>query len=275
MKESNSKITIITVSYNAVTSIEPTILSVINQTYPNIEYIVIDGGSNDGTVDIIKKYQNKISYWVSEPDKGIYDAMNKGIRMATGDWINFMNAGDTFFCDTSLNLLFIPEPDSGIDIIYGDTEFIYAFGRYVRQPAELEKLKYGMIFCHQSSFVKADLLKKQNYNTKYKICADYDFFYSCLKERKTFQYIPHTISVFDARNGLSSVNRIAREREFGIISGRSHTPQWKLEYYKFIISHQIKGIIKQSLPENLLFKIRRWNFKRITKAVNQAHEYHY
>ena len=162
MKESNSKITIITVSYNAATSIEPTILSVINQTYPNIEYIVIDGGSNDGTVDIIKKYQNKISYWVSEPDKGIYDAMNKGIRMATGDWINFMNAGDTFFCDTSLNLLFIPEPESDIDIIYGDTEFIYAFGKYVRQPAELEKLIWNdllppIVICQSRPIKKTEL----------------------------------------------------------------------------------------------------------------------
>ena len=89
-------ITIITVAYNAVKDIENTILSVLNQTYPNIEYIIIDGGSTDGTLDIIKKYEDKISYWVSEPDKGIYDAMNKGTLKATGVWLNFMNAGDTF-----------------------------------------------------------------------------------------------------------------------------------------------------------------------------------
>jgi glycosyltransferase involved in cell wall biosynthesis len=90
------------VSYNAVLTIEQTILSVINQTYPHIEYIIIDGGSTDGTVDIIKKYANRIAYWVSEPDKGIYDAMNKGIRTAKGEWINFMNAGDLFYSKDTL-----------------------------------------------------------------------------------------------------------------------------------------------------------------------------
>ena len=87
----NSLISVITVSYNAVSTIEQTILSVINQTYSNIEYIIIDGGSTDGTIDIIRRYEDKIAYWVSEPDRGIYDAMNKGASKANGEYIAFLN----------------------------------------------------------------------------------------------------------------------------------------------------------------------------------------
>ena len=118
-KETDTLISIVTVSYNAVLTIEQTILSVINQTYPNVEYIIIDGGSTDGTVDIIKKYANKIAYWVSEPDKGIYDAMNKGGLKATGDFIQFLNAGDWFENEHVIEKIF-KDWYKRVDVIYGD-----------------------------------------------------------------------------------------------------------------------------------------------------------
>ena len=120
-KETDTLISIVTVSYNAVLTIEQTILSVINQTYPNVEYIIIDGGSTDGTVDIIKKYEDKIAYWVSEPDKGIYDAMNKGVVVATGEWINFMNAGDIFTDGDVIDKLFHQNIIiNRVGIVFGD-----------------------------------------------------------------------------------------------------------------------------------------------------------
>ena len=96
--ENNPLISVVTVSYNAVSTIEQTILSVINQTYPNIEYVIIDGESTDGTVDVIKKYADRITYWVSEPDKGIYDAMNKGMGISTGDFLIFIGGASLLYC---------------------------------------------------------------------------------------------------------------------------------------------------------------------------------
>jgi len=133
-------ITIITVSYNAVKTIEDTILSVINQTYPNIEYIIIDGGSTDGTLDIIKKYQDKITYWVSEPDKGIYDAMNKGTLKATGVWLNFMNAGDTFYDHQVLEKVFKDKDWSNTDVIYGDVVYVYPNKEEIRKTTSLKRI---------------------------------------------------------------------------------------------------------------------------------------
>lgn len=114
----NNKVTVVTVCYNAATVIEETILSVLSQDYQSMEYIVIDGGSTDGTVDIIKKYSDRIAYWVSEPDGGIYYAMNKAVEHATGDYVNFMNAGDTFFDSNVLKDIFYRKLYTE-DVIYG------------------------------------------------------------------------------------------------------------------------------------------------------------
>lgn len=119
------KISVITVCYNAVSSLEKTILSVLNQTYSNIEYIIIDGGSTDGSVDIIKKYIDRLAYWVSEPDNGVYDAMNKGVCAASGDWVNFMNAGDSFYCNETISTLFAESIDKTVVCIFGNTIFHY------------------------------------------------------------------------------------------------------------------------------------------------------
>ena len=145
-KETDTLISIVTVSYNAVLTIEQTILSVINQTYPNVEYIIIDGGSTDGTVDIIKKYANKIAYWVSEPDKGIYDAMNKGGLKATGDFIQFLNAGDWFENEHVIEKIF-KDWYKRVDVIYGDMIIRRSDGVYYAKAQDLSHFENDFRHC--------------------------------------------------------------------------------------------------------------------------------
>lgn len=199
-------ITIITVCYNASKYIEETILSVINQTYSNIEYIIIDGGSTDGTVDIIKKYADKIAYWVSEPDKGIYDAMNKGIVKASGEWINFMNSGDTFFSNETISLINFEKAINSL-IIYGDNINILNDNiNTYRKASKLTNIKYGMIFCHQSSFVRNTNNKDIIFDSHYKICADYNLFLGLYNKygTKCFFYFPFPIAKYDNIYGIST-----------------------------------------------------------------------
>lgn len=126
-------ISVVTICYNAKNDLEKTILSVLSQTYQDIEYIIIDGGSTDSTVDIIHKYSERLFYWISEPDKGIYDAMNKGMDRATGSWIIFMNAGDTFCDNEVIKNIFGYNDLSDYSVIYGDC--------YVSKLNQLQYLK--------------------------------------------------------------------------------------------------------------------------------------
>lgn len=189
-------LSVITVVYNCERSIEQTLLSVLNQSYPNIEYIVIDGNSTDKTMDILKLYNDKIDYLRSEPDNGIYDAMNKGIINATGDYVIFMNSGDLFFeeniCEKIAQEILKKNPD----IIYGNTIAIDVENNneIIIKPKKIKQLYRGMIFCHQAAFIKLSLLKAYPFNTEYKIVADYDQIISLYKKNKLFYYMPLTVA---------------------------------------------------------------------------------
>lgn len=154
------RVCVVTVCYNCSSLIEDTILSVINQSYSNLFYVIIDGGSRDGTLDIIDKYKNSIDVIISERDNGIFDAMNKGIREASGSWLIFMNAGDTFFDLEVLSSVFENSDFSDFGVVYGSK---FSDGRIV-VPKDLSFLKYGGIMaCHQSIFYNLDLLKGEMY----------------------------------------------------------------------------------------------------------------
>ena len=135
--QSNEKISVITICYNAEKTIERTIKSVLNQSYKNLEYIIIDGGSKDNTMKIVKRYKDKISSVISEPDNGIYDAMNKGVRIATGEWLNMMNAGDCYTNDEVLNEIFSTSIPKDKTVIYSDYYTKDVFGNLVRVNIDL------------------------------------------------------------------------------------------------------------------------------------------
>lgn len=246
------KISIVTVCYNASVSIEDTIRSVIGQTYSNIEYIIIDGGSTDNTIDIIKKYQDKISFWVSEPDNGIYNAMNKGIKIATGQWINFMNAGDYFYDNYVLENIFVNKYDA--DIIYGAVERRYSRGAVVESPLSIDEICNRMVFCHQSAFVSLSLMKLNLFDESYRIISDYVFLLKEYREGAVFIEIPYVVASYDC-NGISSSTNLRdywnQKKELRRLLNRN-----LLEDYLECMLYLLTRIIKKILPNIVLEKIK-------------------
>lgn len=203
------KISLITVCYNSAATIEKTILSVTAQTYANIEYIVVDGNSNDGTLSIIRNHEDKITHWISEPDKGLYDAMNKGIKMATGDLVGILNSDDTFYSDTILEEIAAFHTANAIDASVGNIMQHQENGKVVRVYSSKywspEKLKIGFMPPHPSIFFKRELFEKFGlYELGFIIGADYElitrFF---LKERINWNYSGITTTAMLV-GGLSS-----------------------------------------------------------------------
>lgn len=248
-------ITVITVSFNAVSSIEETILSVINQTYSNIEYIVIDGGSIDGTVDIIQKYEDRIAYWVSEPDKGIYDAMNKGIDAATGEWVNFMNSGDTFYSETTVEHI-VRNIKDNIDVLYGDTILKYSFGLKEKKALPLNTMMKHIPFTHQSCSVRLSLMREK-FDLRYSICGDYHFFYRQYIREKSFQYIPLFISVYEASEGYSSTNALALQKEVAQINGSAQSYFYDIKHVGFSLYCMLSHALKSLLPKQWIIFIQK------------------
>lgn len=179
------RLSIITIVYNNVHDIERTLLSVLGQTYPNIEYIVIDGASTDGTLDILRKYESSLGKLVSEKDKGIYDAMNKGLELAQGDYVLFMNSGDEIYAADTVGKVFASEPDG--DIYYGETEMFdenwNSLGqRRHKAPDNFswKDFRYGMSISHQAIYIRKSLTEP--YDLHYKLSSDIDWILKAAKK---------------------------------------------------------------------------------------------
>lgn len=247
---------VVTVCYNASKLLEKTILSVIGQTSKSIDYVIIDGGSSDGSKDIIEKYKDRINYYVSEPDQGIYDAMNKGINAATGDYLIFLNVGDVLCQADVLEKVekYIKSSGSKYDVIYGDVIYKYAFGNKHVASKNLKWIKYDMVFSHQSVFVKTEILKKRLFNLNYHLAADYDFLLWAYVKKLSFANIGMPISVIDAGGGATYDNFVKSRKE-SYIAQCSYGGNkllcfcwflWKVSFFK------ISSSIKEMFPHSVL-----------------------
>lgn len=193
------KFSLITVTYNAGAVLEDTIQSIITQTYKNVEYILIDGASTDNTMRIVERYRDHIHTVVSEPDQGLYDAMNKGLSLATGDYVCFLNAGDCLHEDNTLlgmvhSVAASHEAPCPPDVLYGDTALVDSEGHFLRMrrltpPEHLtwKSFRHGMLVCHQAFFARRAIAPQ--YDLRYRFSADFDW---CIRVMKQARYLHNT-----------------------------------------------------------------------------------
>ena len=248
-----AKVTIATVCYNSVDTIEKTVKSVLEQTYTDMEYLIIDGASEDGTLDIINDFlaDERIKL-TSEPDDGLYYAMNKAIDRATGKYIIFMNSGDVFankhvLSDISSYL------DKNSEIVYGNVIRIKEKGRllekYGNRYIPLLLLLQGKMICHQSIFTRCDIMRQYRFNTDYSITADYDFLMRAVRDKRELKYADVTISIVDNVNGISSSIRnmdVMRQQD-----DKSLKSNFIVAYYALMVPKYIIRVIKHMKERNL------------------------
>ena len=167
----------------------------------------MDGGSKDGTKEIIEKYSDRISKWVSEPDHGLYDAMNKGVSMASGDWVCFMNAGDVFETSETLGDVFSNKKYPNVSVLYGDVVLDYLpYGYVLKRMNKLKGREVPLDLCHQATFTRLECLKEEPFDLSYPVYGDLHTFYSLWMKGKKFEYIPVPIAIFEAFEGVSSMH---------------------------------------------------------------------
>jgi len=249
-------LTVITVVFNGDIHLEETIQSILNQTYKNIEYIVVDGGSSDGTLEIIQKYDSFIDYWVSESDCGIYDAMNKGASLSNGNWINFMNAGDLFCDNSTVDSVFLYKNGSS-GVLYGDTIFSYGNFKKKIKSKELKEFFKGMPFIHQSAFIRSDLQRQRPFKTSMKIAADFDLFYEMYLNGVHFTRCDLCVSVATL-GGLSDNKRIDSVLErWGVVNSHGANLRNFFYFSNCLIIEMFKFLLKVLLPNILIMKIQK------------------
>ena len=263
------KVSVITICRNAASELERTVRSVVAQEGVSMEFIIVDGASTDGTPDVIRqteatcRQRNMPLRWMSEPDGGIFDAMNKGVRMASGQWLSFMNAGDLFSAPDVLARLMVLPSLSETDVVYGSVRQVFDFGTVEMPPAPLSRLEKKMAFCHQACLVRADVLRAHPYDLRYPLAADYELMHWCYTQGKRFVQAGFPVADFESEQGTSSRNRLRLNREFAHISGRFHTWGWRFEYLGRVLEVGFNKLTRAILPRRSVDQARRRNYRRI------------
>lgn len=248
------KLSVITINYNNCDGLRKTIESVVNQTWRDFEYIIIDGGSTDGSVDVIKEFADQIDCWVSEPDKGIYNALNKGVEKAQGEYCNFMNSGDCFYSLDVLEKVFSINPIA--DIICGNTQL-----DYLKTPPQ--EITFDFLFntsiCHQCAFIRTSLMKKYGYDEKYKIVADRKFFLQALIFDNC-SYLPINVDVvkYDI-TGFSAENPVISKLEYDKVLEELIPERIRIDYGR----KHVGGLYGDTWYDKLFIEIRRRSYSNI------------
>lgn len=228
------KLSIITINYNNKAGLEKTIESVMSQTWRDFEWIIIDGGSTDGSKEVIEELAKNpnanISYWCSEPDKGVYNALNKGIVQCQGDYVSCMNAGDCYYDNETLENVFTRNYTS--DVIYGDCLLVND------KECTLKSYRNGIDMyyfykdniCHQATFVKLSLMQTHQFNEEYKIAADYALWLQLISENRSFEYVNMTICRYDVTGISSQSSNYKQHKQERDIIQKALVPKLTLDY---------------------------------------------
>ena len=252
------KLSVITINFNNRDGLRKTIESVVNQTYKDFEYIVIDGGSTDGSVDVIKEYTDRIDYWVSEPDKGIYNAMNKGIDVAKGEYCNFMNSGDIYYNANVLSEM--NKFMSGVDIVYGRSVYSDGTPTLKRQDRIPDIIHFiSDTISHQASFISTTLLRKYHYDENLRIVSDWKFFIQAfVLEKCRYKNICKVINIQE-RNGISAcIDLMENERTLVL---NELFPQYVVDAFE-------KLVYGDTWEEKLYVGIQNSKFSSIMYTIN-------
>lgn len=268
------KFSIITVCLNTENQISETIASVLEQTCTDFEYIIKDGVSKDRTVSIAQSFSSAFAKRgipfrvISQPDKGIYDAMNQAAQEAQGEWVLYMNAGDQFADRFVLSMVEQHGNLEAADIVYGDRVEAADAGYLYRKAYPLERMRDRLPFCHQSVFAKKSLYDQLPYSLRYRLCSDYAFFFHWYQEKKRFAYLPIAICIFD-RHGVSSNGKAVAQELLQIHEDMPVRDEPTIQMLKKELEsydqtdHSLKWSLTHLIPIKL--RIKRW--ERMRKAA--------